>query len=130
MAADAVRVEVEGLPRLTASLDALKGDLADIAPPDAAQTIGNAARSRAPRRSGRLAGSMSSTAGRGVVAVTFGAPHAGPLNFGVGPRVGLRGPHNIPATLFLTGAVSDTAKAWIGAYEKAAQSAADNVKGA
>lgn len=127
---EAVRLEVVGLDRLTATLGRLPGDLAEIAPPEAARIIGTGAQQRAPKRTGRLAASMSSTAGDGRVSVTFGAPHAGPLNFGVGPRPGLRGPHNIRATRFLTGTVSDRASAWMETYRDAAQDAADKVKGA
>jgi phage gpG-like protein len=130
MPGDAVRVEIEGLAALTASLAALKGDLADIAPAEAARTIGAAAQARAPKRSGRLASSMSSTAGNGVVKVSFGAPHAGAHNFGTGPRSGLRGPHNIRASRFLTGTVSDKESAWIKAYTDDIQDQLDEVKGA
>ena len=130
MAGDGVSVEVRGVDRLSASLHALKSDLADLAPADAARVIGTAAQSRAPRRTGRLAGSFSSSAGSGTVSIRFGVAYAGPLNFGVGPRSGLRGPHNIPATRFLTGAVSDRQDQWMKSYENAAQDAADQVKGA
>lgn len=130
MSSDAVTIRVEGLPRLTASLDRLGSDLADIAPPDAARVIGTAAQARAPKRTGRLAGSFSSSAGDGTVSVRFGVPYAGPLNFGVGPRRGQRGPHNIRATRFLTGAIADKETIWFKSYENAAQKAADKVKGA
>jgi len=130
MAGDAVSIEVKGLPELTASLGRLERDLAEIAPAEAGRIIGTAAQKRAPKRSGRLASSMSSAADAGKVTVTFGVIYAGPINFGVGPRPGLRGPHNIRATRFLTGSVNDTQSAWIKQYEDAAQDAADKVKGA
>jgi phage gpG-like protein len=107
----------------------MESDLADIAPPDAARIIGTEAQRRAPKRTGRLASSFGSSTGRGVVSVSFGVEYAGPINFGVGPRIGLRGPHNIPATRFLTGAVSDREALWIETYKDAAQNAADKVKG-
>lgn len=130
MPGDAVEIEIQGLERLTASLGQLKRDLADIAPDDAARIIGTAAKARAPKRTGRLASSFSSDAGNGVVSVSFSAAHAGPLNFGVGPRTGLRGPHNIAATRFLTGAVKDTQSAWLNAYAEDIDDKLDNVKGA
>lgn len=130
MSSDGVTIRVKGLERLTASLDRLEGDLADIAPPDAARIIGQAAQQRAPKRTGRLASSFSSATGEGTVSVRFNAAHAGPINFGVGPRTGMRGPHNIRATRFLTGTISDKEKVWIKTYENAAQSAANKVKGA
>lgn len=130
MAGEAVSIRVEGIDRLSSTLRALKSDLAEIAPPDAGRVIGTAAQQRAPKRTGRLAASMSSEADSGVVSVTFGAAHAGPLNFGVGPRSGMRGPHNIRATRFLTGTVADREAVWMNAYEKSAQDAVDRVKGA
>jgi len=130
MAGEAVTVEVKGLAQLTASLGRLERDLADIAPPEAARIIGTGAQQRAPKRTGRLANSMSSSAAAGTVSVTFGVVYAGPINFGVGPRSGLRGPHNIRATRFLTGTVSDKESAWVETYKDAAQDAADKVKGA
>ena len=130
MAGAAVRRDIECLGRLSASLGNLKDDLAEIAPDDAARVIGTTAQQRAPKRTGRLASSMSSDASSGVVRVSFGAPHAGPINFGVGPRTGLRGPHNIAATRFLTGAVSDRMNVWMDSYATAAQEAVNRVKGA
>jgi hypothetical protein len=130
MPGDAAEIEVHGLPQLTASLGQLKRDLPDVAPPEAAQIIGTAAKSRAPRRTGRLASSFSSSAGNGRVSISFGAPYAGPINFGVGPRAGLRGPHNIAATRFLTGAIGDKKAAWVKAYSDAIQDEVNDVKGA
>jgi len=130
MAGDAVTITVHGVDRLTASLDVLADDLAELAPDEAGRDIGKAAQLRAPKRTGRLAASMTSTADRGVVSVSFGTAYAGPQNFGVGPRVGLRGPHNIPATRFLTGTVADTERAWMNDYEDAANAAINKVKGA
>ena len=130
MPGDAVEIEIKGLDRLTASLSVLERDLADIAPDDAAKVIGTAAKARAPKNTGRLAASFSSSAGGGVVKVSFGAPYAGPINFGVGPRPGLRGPHNIAPTRFFTGAVSDKTEAWLRAYVDDIQDQLDQVKGA
>lgn len=130
MSGDAVRVEVVGLDRLTASLRALKPALAALSPAEAARIIGTAAQRRAPKRSGRLAGSFASGTAAGRVSVSFGVPYAGPINFGTGPRAGMRGPHNIRPTRFLTGAVSDQESAWLETYRDDAQTACDRVKGA
>lgn len=130
MTGDAVRIEIHGLDTLTASLGRLESDLADIAPKDAATIIGTAARARAPKRTGRLASSFSSSAANGTVSVSFGAVYAGPINFGVGARSGLRGPHNIAATRFLTGTVSDKESAWLKAYVDEINDQIDDVKGA
>lgn len=123
-------VEVVGLSRLRASLDRLADELPEIAPGEAAQIIGSGARSRAPKRTGRLAMSFSSDVKSGVVSVSFGVPYAGPINFGTGPRAGLRGPHNIRATRFLSNAVSELHDKWMDTYSDAAQDACDRVKGA
>lgn len=130
MPGDAVKIRVTGVERLTASLGQLERDLADLAPDDAAAVIGAAARQRAPKRTGRMAAAFASSARDGVVSVSFGTAYAGPINFGVGPRVGMRGPHNIRATRFLTGSVADKESVWIETYKDAAQDAADKVKGA
>lgn len=130
MPGDAAKIEVHGLPELTASLGQLTRDLPNVAPPAAGRIIGTAAKARAPKRTGRLASSFGSTADSGRLEISFGAPHAGPLNFGVGPRHGLRGPHNIAATHFLTGAISDTKPAWLNAYADAIQNEVNDVKGA
>ena len=130
MSGDAVRVDVVGLDRLTASLRTLKGDLAELAPDDAARIIGTAAQRRAPKRTGRLAGSFSSDTASGRVTVAFNAPYAAPINYGTGPRIGMRGPHNIRATRFVNEAISDTQPAWLNTYRDDAQAACDRVKGA
>jgi hypothetical protein len=129
MPGDAVQIETVGLARLIASLGALQADLAEIAPPEAAQAIGSAAQQRAPKRSGALAASLFSATASGRVTVGFGARHAGPLNFGVGPRTGMRGPHNIAATRFLTGAASEET-VWIDSYMDDIETAIGKVKGA
>ena len=130
MPGDAVQIETIGLARLTASLGRLEGDLADIAPEDAARIIGTAASARAPKRSGALAASRFTSTTKGVVTIGFGAAHAGPHNFGTGPRAGLRGPHNIRATRFLTGAATDKESAWIDSYMDEVETAIGKVKGA
>lgn len=124
------QVQVVGLQRLQSDLHRLAGQLTELAPPAAGQVIGSAARMRAPKRTGHLAGSFSSTPGGGVLLLRFGAPYAAPLHFGVGARPGQRGPHNIRANPYLFGAVDDTQPRWLGAYEDQLQQLADKVKGA
>ena len=130
MSGESVRVEVVGLERLTRSLETFGDSLPDIAPRDAARIIGTAAKSRAPKRTGRLASSFSSDADKGRVTVAFSAPHAGPLNFGVGPRRGMRGPHNITATRFLSDAIPQTQDAWLETYREQIEDELSKVKGA
>ena len=58
------------------------------------------ARAAAPRRTGALASTIAADG------ASFGAgtAYAGPLEFGVGPRPGRRGGHNIRARRYLRGA--------------------------
>lgn len=125
-----VRYDVRGVAQLNASLDQLAVDLSKLAPIDAARLIGTAARANAPKRTGRLARSFSPSTDAGVVTVTFGTPYAGPINFGVGPRPGRRGPHNIRATRFLSDAIEDHESAWLNEYAKDAQTQCNQVRGA
>lgn len=97
-----VRAELVGAARLSASLRKLGRDLADTGSTAAAvaQRIASAARARAPRRTGRLAGSIRVTRAGTAVTVAASASYAGPINYGVGRRPGLRGPHNIRASRY------------------------------
>lgn len=125
-------VQVEGADRLRRTLRAAAGDIADLSATNrkVATGLGTAASHRAPRRTGRLAasGRPSSTGTEAVL--TFGVVHAAPLQWGVGPRLGLRGPHNIAATRFATEAMADTEPQWMKAYTDAVQDALDQVRGA
>jgi hypothetical protein len=64
------------------------------------------------------------------VDVSFGAVHAAPIHWGVGPRVGLRGPHNIAATLFLTTAFAGQEDAIADIYLSAIDKRLGKVQGA
>jgi hypothetical protein len=130
MAGTYASAHVEGLERLKSTLGNLPADLAEIAPLDAAQVIGTEAKSRAPKRTGFLAGSWSAKSESGTLTFGFGAPYAGPINFGVGPRKGLRGPHNIKRTEFFTGAVNDKREEWLQKYVPPIEEAVSKVKGA
>lgn len=123
-------VQVEGLPQLQASLHRLAQQVTELAPPEAAQIIGREARLRAPKRTGRLAGSFGAEATGGQLLLSFGVTYAGPIHFGVGPRSGQQGPHNIAANPFLFGAVEATQPQWLDSYSDQLQELADEVKGA
>ena len=104
----ATSVKVEGADRLARTLDAFADgltDLDDVNGAIAARVLADARR-RAPVRSGRLASSGFSTSTGTAAVVGFSARHAGPIQFGVGPRVGLRGPHNIRPNPFATDALA------------------------
>jgi hypothetical protein len=123
-------VQVVGLEALRASLHRLAAQLPDVAPEGAAAVIGARARANAPKRSGRLASSWAADTGSGVVGLSFGAVYAGPVHFGVGPRSGLRGPHNIRPNPFLWRAIESTESEWLDKYRQDIESLLDNVKGA
>ena len=101
-------VQVVGADRLAATLREFSRSLDDLSDANrrAGEAVASAAVSRVPRRTGRLAGSQRVDAAPADVSVAFGAVYASPIHWGVGPRVGLRGPHNLPATLFLTDALA------------------------
>lgn len=124
-------VEIVGAQELASTFGRASRQVSDLSEPDtdlAQQLKGQAAR-RAPRRTGRLAAS-----GRVVGAVvTFGnanVDYAIPANFGTGPRVGLRGPHNVPATNYFTGAMAQAAQTAPDVYSPPVQKILDRVKGA
>jgi len=125
-------VEVKGADRLAATLREFARSLEDMADANrrAGEAIGSSAVSRVPRRTGRLAGSLRVDAAPTDVRVGFGAVHAAPIHWGVGPRVGLRGPHNIRGTLFLTEALAASETVVLNVYEEAIDTRLGKVRGA
>ena len=123
-------VQVQGLQALQQSLHRLADDVQQLAPPQAGQLIGTEAVMRAPKRSGRLAASFGLEAGPGEQLLSFGVVYAGPVHFGVGPRPGMRGPHNIRRNPYLFGAIDSTAPQWEDIYSDQLQELVDKVKGA
>lgn len=123
-------VQIEGLSQLQGDLRRLARQLPDLAPEEAGQVIGREARNRAPKRTGRLVGSFGVDSSAGVLSVSFGTPYAGPIHFGVGPRSGLRGPHNIRPNPYLFGAVDATQNQWLDTYSEQLQELVNQVKGA
>lgn len=99
-------VRVEGLDNLDRTLNAFADGLSDLT--DAHSTIAAKvladARRRSPVRSGRLSSSGFSQGTAQAAVFGFSAAHAPAIMFGVGPRVGLRGPHNIRANMFANAA--------------------------
>lgn len=123
-------VQVEGLPQLQASLDRLAQQLPQLAPPEAVRLVGAEAQRRAPKRTGRLAGSFAGESTPGRNALTFGVVYANAIHWGVGSRAGLRGPHNIRPSHFLIDAVNQLQPQWLQAYSDQCQVLVDKVKGA
>lgn len=125
------RVEIVGADRLAATFGTAARRMGDLSEPEAelADELQRLAARRAPKRTGRLASSGRSS--RGVV--TFGnsnVRYAIPANFGTGPRVGLRGPHNVPATNYFTGAMAQAVRRVPDVFEPPIQNILDDVKGA
>lgn len=129
---------VRGEARLRRTLAAAGSDLSGPAFTQAVAAAGvmlaDAARGRAPRRSGALAGSIRPAPGGrpGVaagVAVVAGIAYAAPVEYGVGPRPGLRGGHNIRPRRYLAAGAA-TFPRITGMVGQAAARPVTRVKGA
>lgn len=98
--------------------------LDDLPNRDAAQLVADAARARAPRRSGRLAGTIRATAtgSGGTVSAGGGIQYAGVQEYGW-PRWHIR------PRYYLTGGADAAEPRVIDLYTDAAVDAADLVKG-
>jgi hypothetical protein len=117
-------VRVQGLDTLASTMhkagEALQN--MDSAHSRAAAVIASAAAAAAPRRTGRLAGSVRAgrATGKGLVEVT--APYAGPIEWGWPSR-------NIDGTHFAMNAARATEPQWVKFYEDEISKAVDGVKG-
>ena len=125
-------VKVKGGERLAATLGTMGDQLTDWSGPnaDVAELLAGAAARSAPRRSGALAGSHIPVSDATAAGVAASARYAAPLAFGVGPRAGLRGPHNIAANPWIWQASSSAEPAAIKVYEAHRDAAVAQVKGA
>lgn len=126
-------IEVRGLAQLDRSLSALARSLPLVAPDSAARIIGQTARMNVPKRTGRLASSWAQDNSPGSLGLTFGnggVRYAAPVHWGVGPRAGLRGPHNIRPSLYLLRAVESTRGQWVEEYEQQISTEIGKVRGA
>jgi hypothetical protein len=125
-------VTVEGADTLARTLKAAARDLADLTDANRAVAgrLRDAGARTAPRRTGRLAGSVRALAPTAdTVTVVAAAPYAKPIHFGVGPRVGLRGPHNIRSRPWLYAVLTDRTGQVVGVYADAVDSALGKVRG-
>jgi hypothetical protein len=77
-------IEVKGLPELSRSLKGLEADLKDMTPinGDVARDLVAAVSSRAPRKSGRLAGSFVATGSAKKATASSALDYAGVQNYG------------------------------------------------
>ena len=112
-----VGVSVSGGRQLRRALKQAGDDLADLkdAHAAAAAIVAARARANAPRKSGRLAGSVRSSGLASRAAIRAGRkpiPYAGVQNFGWPAR-------NIAPNPFMTTAIDQTREQWLPAYKSA-----------
>lgn len=128
MGAPNVGIKVVGARQLRSTLKKAGDDLGDLkdAHKRAADVVANAAKQRAPKLTGRLAGSIR---GAGTTTAAFvragfkSIPYAGPIHWGWPAR-------NIKAQPFMSDAATQTEGTWLPIYENAVDEALDQVKGA
>ena len=121
------QVKVHGLARLARTLKAFGQGLDDLkdANQKAAQVVADEARSRAPKKSGALAGSIRAGRLQNRAQVRVGSakvPYAGPIHWGWPAR-------NIAENTFVTSAAAATENQWLAEYEQEIQRLADMVEG-
>ena len=120
--------EVEGAKELRRTLKKAGDDLSDLkaAHAETATIVATAAQSGAPRRTGRLSGSIRGSGTKTMAIVRAGGakvPYAGVQEYGW-PR------RNIPAQPYIVPAAHDTESTWMGRYEDAVKRLLGKVKGA
>jgi hypothetical protein len=126
MAVD-TKVEIVGLPRLTATMRAAEADLNELKDATAAalRVVLAASTSTAPRRSGALAGSGRGNRARRRAIITYGSaavPYAGPIHWGW-PRRHLAGQP------WVSRAAQATEPVWVAAYAAELERIIDQVHG-
>lgn len=120
-------VEIEGARELRRQLRAAGDDMEDLKEINraAAEIAAGAARMRAPRDSGALAGDIRASGTKTAGVIRAGRkrlPYAGPIEWGW-PARGIA-PHP-----YLTAGAKATEPVWVPMYEKAVKNALDKVKG-
>lgn len=116
-------VEVIGAERFAATSRRAARDLNNLQAPRAGRTVVTRARAGAPKRSGRLAGSITSGTESGDV-VVFSRLIYAPVIHNGWPR------HNISANPFLARGLADSRDGIVREYTDAAQDALGQVRGA
>ena len=128
MSEPTVGVQVEGLAKLTRTMRKAGEDLTELKTAHAAagQIVARAAAASAPRRTGRLAGTLraSKAANRArVTAGTRSVPYSMPIHWGWPAR-------KIAANPFVSQAARDTESVWLPEYLKAVEEALSHIEGA
>lgn len=118
-------VEIVGLDRLARTLATASDGLGDLkaAVSDASDIVAAEARSRVPRRSGRLAASIVIGSERNTAMVGSDLVYAAPIHWGWRAR-------GIVGSLFLSEAAADTEPVWTRAFADDVERTLAKVKGA
>lgn len=124
MAGEGPTIEVVGAEHLQDTMKTAANELADLKAPSqaAGAMVLSAARARAPKVSGALAGSLFVEGIDGGVAVQASSPYAGPIHWGWPAR-------NIKAQPFLTEAGAATEPAWVQGYTTEVEAIIGRVEG-
>ena len=123
MSPGAVTVVGDTRLRATLAVAAERLDHLETAGQSASRLIMQAARGRAPKRTGRLAGSLSADADGTEAEVSAGAVYAGVIHYGWAA-------HGISANPFLVPVAESTQSVWIRSYQAEVVAAISIVKGA
>jgi hypothetical protein len=123
--ADGVHATVTGADRVASTMKAAGRDIGDLTDANkaAGDIIAAGARVIAPRLTGALARATQGAGERDAAGITNMEPYFGPIHYGW-PA------HNIAAQPFVDTALVQTQDQWLAVYTKAAEHAADQVKGA
>lgn len=124
MAGEAPTVQVVGAEHFQDTMKTAANELADLKAPSqaAGAMVLSAARARAPKVSGTLAGSLFVETIDSGVAVQASAIYAGPIHWGWPAR-------NIQAQPFLTEAGAATEPAWVQGYTTEVEAIIGRVEG-
>jgi phage gpG-like protein len=119
------QVTVQGDTRLKATLAAASASLAhmDAATGTTAQLVRGRAVGAAPKRTGRLAGSLSATSTGDTARVSSGQVYAGVIHYGWAAR-------GIRAHPFLVPVAEQTQPVWIRSYQAQLKAIVGRVRGA
>jgi hypothetical protein len=135
VAAGSEPIRVRGARQLRATLKAAGRDVAEMTETNAevSRLVATEAASRAPRRTGRLAGSTRPNRSKTKAIVRAGGaavPYANAIHWGTGPRTGRRGPHNIARRPWIWNAAAATQTKVLQLYWTRVQQSIRHVKGA
>ena len=117
-------IEVRGADRLARTLRAAGDDLGKLTAANAAagRVMAGGAKAAAPKRSGRLAGSITAKPEPAGVTVTAGVVYAGVIHFGWARR-------GITGRPYLKDGIDRTQPAWLPLYAREIRKTLDQVKG-